>query len=289
MSEDEAWNRQVDEMVALSANLSDRDKVAIEYWAEGPGGWTPPVHWNHIARGVALRDGHDLGTSLRLFLALNAAMLDASIACWDAKRAFDYHRPCTAVRLKYRDQTIVAWGGPDQGTKSILGQDWQPYQRADYCTPSFPEYTSGHSTFSRAAREVLLGFSGSDALYDGRSRLDVDLDGDGELDWLGQWILAAGRSRIERIPAQAVVLRWPTLLEAADDAGYSRRLGGIHFQDGDLLGRQTGVKIGQQALRVTRDLWDGRRPGRQLKRGHGPSPASAAVGILEGPFVLLPD
>ena len=56
---------------------------------------------------------------------------------------------------------IRAWRGnpkdPNQasGVGWILGERWVPYQRATFITPAFPGFVSGHSTFSRAAAEVL--------------------------------------------------------------------------------------------------------------------------------------
>lgn len=46
---------------------------------------------------------------------------------------------------------------------------------------------------------------------------------------------------------RAATLRWSTFSEAADQAGLSRRLGGIHFRSGDLGGREMGERIGKQA------------------------------------------
>jgi hypothetical protein len=54
-----------------------------------------------------------------------------------------------------------------------------------------------------------------------------------------------------------VVLQWTTLLEAADEAGVSRRYGGIHFQDGDLRAREMGRQIGQQAFAHAKKFWLG--------------------------------
>jgi hypothetical protein len=58
---------------------------------------------------------------------------------------------------------VTAWAGPQQGTRTIDGGDWHPYQPATFVTPAFPEFVSGHSTFSAAAAEVLQRFTGSDA------------------------------------------------------------------------------------------------------------------------------
>ncbi|MGH9465483.1 MAG: vanadium-dependent haloperoxidase, partial [Thermoanaerobaculia bacterium] len=210
MTNDEAWHRQNDEVLAISAGLTDEQKVIAEVWADGPQTWTPPGHWNQIAQGISIRDQHGIGDDVKMYFALNGALLDAGIACWDAKRAYDSTRPISAIRHVYHDQTIEAWGGPNRGTRSIQGRNWKPYQAATFLTPAFPEYVSGHSTFSRAAREVLRRFAGSDRLYDGQTLLGEDWDGDGVEDLMGQHIAVPGTLKNEVGPAETVVLRWPT-------------------------------------------------------------------------------
>jgi hypothetical protein len=41
-----------------------------------------------------------------------------------------------------------------------------------------------------------------------------------------------------------VTLSWDTFSAAADQAGFSRRYGGIHFPDADLAGRAVGRLVG---------------------------------------------
>ncbi len=48
-------------------------------------------------------------------------------------------------------------------------------------------------------------------------------------------------------PAHDLTLSWPTFTDASDEAGISRRYGGIHFPQGDLLGRQMGRRVADQA------------------------------------------
>jgi hypothetical protein len=131
-----SWNyeRQARYVVDVSAALDDRKKVIAEYWADGPASETPPGHWNLLAQFVSRRDGHDLDRDVKLFFALNGALLDVSIATWEAKRFWDSVRPITAIRYLYNNQPIRAWGGPGRGTQTILGQDWQPTSLA----PSSP-------------------------------------------------------------------------------------------------------------------------------------------------------
>jgi hypothetical protein len=245
---DQAWHDQTAAVLALSAGLTDAQKVVTEFWADGPQSWTPPGHWVQIAMGLASRDQHSLDDDVKMYFALTGGLLDAGIAAWEAKRHYDFIRPISAIRHKYYGQQIMAWGGPNQGTQLINGQDWRPYQLPTFLTPPFPEFVSGHSTFSRTAREVLLAFTGTDALYDGVTKIGHDFDGDGRQDLLGQHVQRPASLRIDTAsPAKKTVLRWSTMLDAANEAGISRRYGGIHFLDGDYRARAMGAQIGPQA------------------------------------------
>lgn len=218
-----------------SALLTDEHKMISEYWADGPRTETPPGHWNLFARFVSRRDNHGTGaegvaSDVKMFFALNNAMLDAGIAAWDNKVAFDSVRPITAIRNQFRGLQVLAWGGPYQGTKLIYGQEWLPYQASTFPTPPFSEYSSGHSNFSNAAAQVLRDFTGSDSFGLSVTR-------------------PAGSSTIEpgTTPAADVTLSWATFSDAAAQAGLSRRYGGIHFKAGDLDARATGKACGQLA------------------------------------------
>jgi hypothetical protein len=167
---------------------------------------------------------------VKMFFALTNALLDVSIAAWDCKRAFDYVRPITAVRFLMAGKPIRAWGGPFKGTQIIPGEQWRAYQTSAVPTPAFPEFTSGHSAFSAAAAEVLRSYTGSDAF-------DYSVT------------IKAGTGAVEpgAVPASDLTLAWSTFSEAADEAGMSRRYGGIHFKEGDLQSRSMGRKVGAQA------------------------------------------
>jgi hypothetical protein len=228
---------QAEQVLADSAGLDDRSKAIAEYWVDGPGTETPPGHWCLLAQQVSARDGHGLDEDVRLFFALTGALLDSGIAAWDAKRAFDSVRPVTAVRFLFTGREVPAWAGPGRGTRLIDGAEWQPYLP----TPPFAEFVSGHSTFSAAAAEVLARFTGSDRF--GASAT-----------------VAAGSSLVEQgmTPAGDVVLVWPSFSAAADQAGRSRRHGGIHFRNGDLVGRALGRMAGARTWQAAAALFAGR-------------------------------
>jgi hypothetical protein len=233
--------KQVDLQLRYSAGLTDTQKVIAQYWEDLPGSETPPGHWCLFAQWVSRRDRHSLDTDAKLFFALANAVLDASITAWDAKRQWDSVRPITAVRWLKQGQLVQAWGGPYQGTRTIRGEDWQPYQPAGFPTPPFAEYLSGHSTFSAAAAEVLKDATGSDTFG-----LSVTIP--------------AGSSTVEpgAVPASAVTLSWKAFSGAADQAGISREYGGIHFDDGDFEARKAGQDVGLQAWNKARTYFNGK-------------------------------
>jgi hypothetical protein len=225
------YKAQTDAVLQLSAQLSDTSKVIAEYWADGPGTATPPGHWDLFsqfvaARFISLKNKHDINADIKLFFALTNAIFDASIACWDCKRAYDSARPVTAVHYLYSGQNVTAWAGPGKGTQSIDGGAWRSY----LSTPSFAEYVSGHSTFSATGAYILSETTG------------LDLFGD-------SYIAAPGSSTIEPgiTPSTIVPLLWPTFSGAAVQAGMSRRYGGIHFQQADEDGRALGYNVAPQA------------------------------------------
>jgi hypothetical protein len=229
----EAFRIQARDVLRYSAQLDDRSKVIAEYWADGPSSELPPGHWCLFAADVSARDGHDLDADIVMFFAMTNAILDASIASWGAKRNFDYVRPVTAIHHLFAGKQVRAWAGVGLGTALIDGGDWQPYQATTVVTPPFAEYYSGHSVFSAAAAEVLTRFTGSD-------------------NFGSSVTIKAGSSRVEPglVPAHDVTLAWDTFSLAADEAGLSRRYGGIHFEDGDRAGRAVGRTIGARAWRL---------------------------------------
>jgi len=71
--------------------------------------------------------------------------------------------------------------------------------------------------------------------------------------------LAAGSSAVEPgvAPTRDVTLSWDTFSDAADQAGLSRRYGGIHFDQGDLDARATGRLAGRAAWAKAQTYFNG--------------------------------
>jgi membrane-associated phospholipid phosphatase len=113
------------------------------FWDDGPGTFSPAGHWNDIAVDV-LRN-RKLGTKRAAFIfsVMNAAIVDAFVAVWDAKYTYWTQRPVTAVR----ERPSVCGG-------QVYDPAWLP----NIVTPPFPAFPSGHSGESAAAARVLQFF-----------------------------------------------------------------------------------------------------------------------------------
>jgi hypothetical protein len=135
---------------------------------------------------------------------------------------------------------VYAWRPGSVGW--MLGVTWVPYQAVTFVTPAFPGYVSGHSTFSRAAAEVMTAFTGNEYFPGG----------------LSEWTVSKGLLRTDIGPRFDVVLQWATYYDAADQAGQSRLFGGIHVQADDFAGRIVGSTCGKDAWIAAQRYYAGR-------------------------------
>ena len=234
---------QAEEIVNISASLTDEQKIIAEFWEDGRGTSYPPGTWMTFAQYVSVRDEHSLDDDAKLFFTLGNAVFDAGIATWEAKTHYNYARPVRAIRelgrlgligeydAELEGYAIETWQ-PQRGTQTILATDFVTYQNQDGDpSPPFAEYTSGHSAFSAAGAVVLEQFTGSDDF--GAS---VTFDP-------GDSLFEA-----EYTPQEIVTLEWDTFSEAAAESGISRLYGGIHFADGNLNGLTLGTEVGNEVF-----------------------------------------
>lgn len=187
-----------------TTRTADQTEIA-HFWAAGAGTVTPPGMWNVFAQEQARSANLSTTQTAKLLAVLNVAMADAGIACWDTKYFYDMWRPVTAIRKADLDGNTDTT--QDATWTSLIG------------TPPFPTYTSGHSTFSAAAAEVLSAFFGANTAFSGTS------DG-----------------------LTGVTRNWTSFRAAANEAGDSRVYGGIHFRFDSTAGIDCGKNIGVVAL-----------------------------------------
>ncbi|MDQ4134245.1 MAG: vanadium-dependent haloperoxidase [Actinomycetota bacterium] len=111
-------------------------------------GEPPATAWSRAVQDIALARNHSVADSARLFALVNLAAADAQISCWENKYAYGFWRPITAIRA----------GGTDTNPLTAGDPSWEPL----LVTPPFPEYSSGHATFTGAVTQVLADFYGTD-------------------------------------------------------------------------------------------------------------------------------
>jgi hypothetical protein len=188
---------------------------------------------------ISRKNGHTIDQDAKLHFAVGNALLDAGITSWNAKRTYEFIRPISAVRTLRAGTTIRAWAGPNQGTRFIPAEQFVSY----IATPPHPDFVSGHSTFSGAAARVLRLFTGSDILQMSTT-------------------IAKGGSVVEpgSVPATAVKLSWATYTDAAEEAGLSRLLGGIHFRDANRDGLVLGNSVGSNTWSKAQTYFTGTAP-----------------------------
>lgn len=134
---------------------------------------------------------------------------------------------------------VRSWLGSPQrpqteflGVGWVLAGNWLPYQRPTFVTPPFAGYVSGHSTYSRAAAEVLTHATGTEFFPGGMGSFTCVQD---------QYLV------FEDGPSQTLTLQWATYRDAADQSGISRLYGGIHPRFDDFPGRVLGHAVGNRA------------------------------------------
>lgn len=122
------FKKDMAELEAINKNQTRAQAAIANYWADGPGSYTPPGHWHRYACKAGVEATFSEVRMARMLAYVGTALMDAGIACWDVKYFYCSPRP------------------QQFSLKTSVG------------LPNFPGYTSGHSTFSFAAATVLSSF-----------------------------------------------------------------------------------------------------------------------------------
>ncbi|HEX5625571.1 MAG TPA: vanadium-dependent haloperoxidase [Saprospiraceae bacterium] len=218
----EQLKKEVDEVIDFNANLTPERKAIIEFMRDGPRSTGQAGHWLRFAQMVSVRDNNDIDRDVKLYFVVGNTAMDAFIACWETKRFYDSARPWTLIRHYYKGGKIQGWCGPDKGIHEIQAEQWHPYSPANFVSPPFPAYVSGHSTVSGACAKILELFTGSDRF--------------GEVEIRKPGI-------ITETPGDPVSLPLPTFTATAEMAGISRVMGGYHIQADNIEGLKMGRSV----------------------------------------------
>lgn len=144
---------------------------------------------------------------------------------------------------------IFAWVGPPAiqnpdtdiaGVDWIRLEEWWPYQRPTFVTPNFAGFMSGHSTYSRAAAEILTMLT-DDPFFPGG---------------VGKFTAKANEFLVfEDGPSVDVELQWATYRDASDQTSLSRIWGGIHPPADDIPGRLIGIEIANDVFELATNIF----------------------------------
>lgn len=206
----EAYARDFNEVKILGERNSpvrtpEQSLIAV-FWSDFSYTAMPPGHWHEITATIAAQARLVLSETARLFALLSLAQADAAVVCWEAKYRYNFWRPVTAIQRADED------GNPSTAPDPA----WDHYLVA----PNFPEYTSGHSTFSKASAEVLTWFLGTDAV--------------------------TFTAFSDSVPG--VTRTYHSLAACADEVGMSRIYGGIHFQFANREGKRSGAQVARHVV-----------------------------------------
>jgi hypothetical protein len=205
----ESVTKAMVELVGISRSLSVEEKSIARFWDDSVGSsGTPAGHWIGIAR-IAIGDRLSRQPSTlsleqisRVYADLAVAMHNAAILAWEEKFKWGIVRPVTLA------DRLVAQGRGD------VPRDWRPY----LASPPHPEYPSGHAAISAAAASVLEEHLGATRFTD--PGINIELQSVDNFD-------VRPRS-------------FSSFREAANEAAYSRVLGGIHFR----FSERDGIRLG---------------------------------------------
>lgn len=231
----DGYKAQADEVLSISANLTDEQKMTAELFDDkliGLGG---------VSGFILMTRGLTLDEFVQNDFIVHMAAFDAGIAIWNEKFRHDAVRPFTAIRYLYGDAPVTAWGGPGRGTVSDLpASEWRSY----LSTADHPEYPSASACFCTAFAQGMRRFLGSDTLG---------------------YVLPVfrGASRVEPgvTPKRTLVLGpWETWTDLVNDCAMSRVWGGVHFRSSIEVSKAMCGEFGDLAYEFVQGHLEGEGP-----------------------------
>jgi hypothetical protein len=208
--ENSDYYKELKEVYDISKNRSEEQTDIALFWDDNPfvsqhkghvmfqdKKMTPPGHWMAITQKAAKVKNLDAVDSANTYAKTAVGMYDAFISCWYVKYSTVRIRPQTAIQR-------------------LIEPTWTSFIQ----TPPFPEYTSGHSTVSSTAAEVLTSIFGDGFAFTDSSELEYNLP----------------------------VRSFKSFREAALEASVSRVYGGIHYRSGCESGNKQGKDLAKIIL-----------------------------------------
>lgn len=220
---------EIADLLGLVTALTDEQKMIAEFWAGGPTTVAPPGMSVWFWKQFVTLTAQPLERVVFSGLDLAINLFEASRLTWALKRQFMESRPIQEIRKRYAAATLRLYDGTD-----VSGALWRPFQMPNFVTPPFPDFPSGHSTFSQALANVMTDWFSAAVPTDEFVATDLRLlspiyGGELPVRLTAMPIKAlSSETQPGAVPAADLVLRWSTWQELAESAGVSRQYGGIH-------------------------------------------------------------
>lgn len=256
---DQQYLNEMQEVSDVTANLTPQQKMIAEYWAGGPSSVTPPGMWMVMMDVVIRSNGLTLYQEIKNYVVLASGLYQSGICAWRLKRDHMQARPVQMIReMKYMSPIHQSWND------KVLGQYWLPYQTADFVTPPFPDFVSGHSTFSMSSAKLFCCLLQSDQIVLKNPMITLPIINkfspileDNTVNFsINSVFLLPKCSEVQPgvEPITGVSLGWSTWTDMAQSSGRSRIYGGIHVESSNQAGLYLGRLIGDQVWEKLKGL-----------------------------------
>ena len=228
---------ELSEELQAGKPLAKKYRPIAEYWEYGDGTSYPPGHWIQLSTDIVSDPSIQLGDekATELFQDLSNGLSDAGTVGWGLKYKYNTSRPVTAINQIFFGSSTPDW----EGNKIAQTDDrkiWTPYQLRRNFSPPFPDVPSGHSAFSAASAVIMRDALGGN-YYPTNSE-----------SFKSRFSSKKGFDSESSNGNELTNLSWEYLSEQAEEAGFSRMLGGIHMRSGNLTGMILGTEIGHRVI-----------------------------------------
>lgn len=127
---DPFWKNQLEKTLQARRDSTEKQKLAVVFWAGGPGTITPPGQWVKFGNDYMVEHNTSLAKEITVRMMLAQAIADTCIAIFGEKYYNSIKRPFMM------DPTLV----------TIMP------------TPNHPSHPAGHSTISATAEAILVHY-----------------------------------------------------------------------------------------------------------------------------------
>lgn len=255
---DSQYQNEMKETEQVTATLTDEQKILAEFWAGGPGTVTPPGMWVVFLDVVIRSNKLNYLNELKCYTVLCSSLYQSSICAWKLKREHLQARPIQKIRqYDYGNALNQTWNN------QTLGQYWLPYQELNFVTPPFPDFVSGHSTFSMSSAKILCYLLGTDTINlntpvitnDIISLLSPVITKSVNFS-LNNIFIFPHTSLIEssNVPSTSINLNWNCWTDMARSSGKSRIYGGIHIESSNQGGLYLGSMVADKVWNLLKEI-----------------------------------